>query len=72
MTDRHPPLTHFAWLAVAAGVLTIGLKAGSYLLTGSVGLLSDATCASLVEGVACDAPRMIPGKSRSSSQEGAP
>jgi len=42
MADQRPPLTRFAWFAVAAAVLTIGLKAGAYLLTGSVGLLSDA------------------------------
>src|SRR5215211_6681509 len=42
MTDQRPPLRRFAWLAVLAAVLTIGLKAGAYLLTGSVGLLSDA------------------------------
>ena len=36
------PLTRFAWLSIGAAVLTIGLKAGAYLLTGSVGLLSDA------------------------------
>src|SRR5918993_564566 len=42
MTDAHPPLTRFAWLAVGAAVATIGLKAGAYLMTGSVGLLSDA------------------------------
>ena len=35
-------LTRFAWLSVAAAVLTIGLKTTAYLLTGSVGLLSDA------------------------------
>ncbi|MCU0491566.1 MAG: cation diffusion facilitator family transporter [Chloroflexaceae bacterium] len=35
-------LTRFAWLSVAAAVVTIGLKAAAYLLTGSVGLLSDA------------------------------
>lgn len=35
-------LTRFAWLSIAAAVLTIGLKTGAYLLTGSVGLLSDA------------------------------
>lgn len=35
-------LTRFAWLSILAAVLTIGLKAGAYLLTGSVGLLSDA------------------------------
>lgn len=35
-------LTRFAWLSVAAALLTIGLKSGAYLLTGSVGLLSDA------------------------------
>lgn len=35
-------LTRFAWLSIGAAVLTIGLKSGAYLLTGSVGLLSDA------------------------------
>jgi len=35
-------LAKFAWLSIAAAVLTIGLKSGAYLLTGSVGLLSDA------------------------------
>jgi cation diffusion facilitator family transporter len=35
-------LTRFAWLSIAAAILTIGLKAIAYLLTGSVGLLSDA------------------------------
>ncbi|MEJ2711369.1 MAG: cation diffusion facilitator family transporter [Anaerolineales bacterium] len=35
-------LTRFAWLSIAAAVLTIGLKAIAYQLTGSVGLLSDA------------------------------
>jgi cation diffusion facilitator family transporter len=35
-------LTHYAWLSIAAAVATIGLKSGAYLLTGSVGLLSDA------------------------------
>jgi cation diffusion facilitator family transporter len=35
-------LTRFAWLSIAAAILTIGLKAMAYQLTGSVGLLSDA------------------------------
>lgn len=35
-------LTRFAWLSIAAAIMTIGLKSGAYLLTGSVGLLSDA------------------------------
>ena len=35
-------LTRFAWLSIAAALLTIGLKTVAYLLTGSVGLLSDA------------------------------
>lgn len=35
-------LTRFAWLSIVAAVVTIGLKTGAYLLTGSVGLLSDA------------------------------
>ena len=41
MNDRSS-LTRFAWLSIAAALLTIGLKAVAYLLTGSVGLLSDA------------------------------
>ena len=35
-------LTRFAWLSIAAALLTIGLKSLAYGLTGSVGLLSDA------------------------------
>jgi cation diffusion facilitator family transporter len=35
-------LTRFAWLSIAAAVATIALKASAYLITGSVGLLSDA------------------------------
>ncbi|MFQ5398599.1 MAG: cation diffusion facilitator family transporter [Anaerolineae bacterium] len=35
-------LTRFAWLSIGVAVFTIALKAGAYLLTGSVGLLSDA------------------------------
>jgi cation diffusion facilitator family transporter len=37
-----PSLTRFAWLSIAAALLTIGLKSAAYWLTGSVGLLSDA------------------------------
>ncbi len=35
-------LKRFAWLSIAAALVTMGLKATAYLLTGSVGLLSDA------------------------------
>ncbi|MCG2784494.1 MAG: cation diffusion facilitator family transporter [Anaerolineae bacterium] len=35
-------LTRFAWLSIAAALATIALKSIAYLLTGSVGLLSDA------------------------------
>ncbi len=35
-------LTRFAWLSIGAAVLTIGLKTVAYLLTDSVGMLSDA------------------------------
>ena len=38
----HVDLRKYAWLSILAAVLTIGLKTGAYLLTGSVGLLSDA------------------------------
>jgi cation diffusion facilitator family transporter len=35
-------LTKYAWLSIVAAIATIGLKGFAYLLTGSVGLLSDA------------------------------
>jgi len=35
-------LTRYAWLSIAAALATIGLKSIAYLLTGSMGLLSDA------------------------------
>ncbi|GGK64792.1 cation diffusion facilitator family transporter [Ornithinimicrobium pekingense] len=44
-STRHPQpedLTRFAWLSIAAALLTIGLKSTAWLMTGSVGLLSDA------------------------------
>ena len=37
-----PDLTRFAWMSIAAALATITLKAGAYLITDSVGLLSDA------------------------------
>jgi cation diffusion facilitator family transporter len=41
--SEHPiPLTRYAWLSVAAAIVTITMKATAYFLTGSVGLLSDA------------------------------
>ncbi|MET4078637.1 cation diffusion facilitator family transporter [Janibacter sp. UYMM211] len=35
-------LTRFAWLAIAAALVTIGMKTTAWLVTDSVGLLSDA------------------------------
>ena len=35
-------LTRYAWISIAAALVTIGLKSTAYYLTGSVGLLSDA------------------------------
>jgi cation diffusion facilitator family transporter len=35
-------LTRYAWLSIAAAIITIGLKTWAWWLTGSVGLLSDA------------------------------
>lgn len=37
-----PRLFRLLWLSIAAAVVTISLKTGAWLLTGSVGLLSDA------------------------------
>lgn len=42
MTTERAHLTRFAWLSIAAAILTIGLKSVAYFITGSVGLLSDA------------------------------
>jgi len=36
------PLKRYAWLSIAAALTTIALKFGAYLLTDSVGLLSDS------------------------------
>lgn len=41
MDDRQK-LMRFAWLSIATAVFTITLKYSAYMLTGSVGLLSDA------------------------------
>lgn len=40
--DKLATLTRFAWLSIAAAVATIGMKAGAYAFSGSVGLLSGA------------------------------
>jgi cation diffusion facilitator family transporter len=40
MSER--PRTFYAWLSLATSFVVIGLKFSAYLLTGSVGLLSDA------------------------------
>jgi cation diffusion facilitator family transporter len=36
------PLRRYAWLSIGAAILIIGIKFSAYLVTGSVGLLSDA------------------------------
>ncbi|HEY6042507.1 MAG TPA: cation transporter, partial [Anaerolineae bacterium] len=41
MVNRNA-LQKYAWLSVAAALVTIGLKSWAYFITGSVGLLSDA------------------------------
>jgi len=42
-TSQHPrSLTRYAWLSIAAALITIVMKAAAYFLTGSIGLLSDA------------------------------
>ena len=40
-TDRSS-LTRYAWLSIAAALVTIALKTWAWRITGSVGLLSDA------------------------------
>lgn len=41
-TARETSLKRYAWLSIAAAIATIGLKGGAWLITDSVGLLSDA------------------------------
>ena len=41
MTDR-PSLRRYAVISILAALATIALKGGAYVITGSVGLLSDA------------------------------
>ena len=41
-TIMRPSLARFAWLSIAAAVVTIVMKTVAWRLTGSVGLLSDA------------------------------
>jgi cation diffusion facilitator family transporter len=36
------PLTRYAWMSIIAAIVTITMKSAAYVLTGSVGLLSDA------------------------------
>ena len=42
VSNGRSSLTRFAWLSIAAAITTIAMKSIAYLLTGSVGLLSDA------------------------------
>jgi cation diffusion facilitator family transporter len=42
LMQHRASLTRFAWLSIGAAVATISLKTVAYLLTGSVGLFSDA------------------------------
>lgn len=59
MSNQHEPkgnrasLTRFAWISIGASVLTIALKSSAYLMTNSVGFLSDAveSLVNLVAGV---------------------
>ena len=39
---KQPSLTRYAWLSIAAAIVTILLKGAAWWMTGSVGLLSDA------------------------------
>jgi cation diffusion facilitator family transporter len=40
--NNHSSLTRFAWISIAAALVTMALKVAAYFLTGSIGLLSDA------------------------------
>jgi cation diffusion facilitator family transporter len=40
--EQSPSLKRYAWLSIGAALTTIALKGGAYVITDSVGLLSDA------------------------------
>ena len=42
MTENRSSLTRFAWISIAASLVTMALKSAAYLMTNSVGFLSDA------------------------------
>jgi len=42
LMQNRSSLTKFAWLSIGAALATIALKSGAYVLTNSIGLLSDA------------------------------
>jgi cation diffusion facilitator family transporter len=42
IAGRNRSITRFAWLSIAAAIVTIALKTAAYFFTNSVGLLSDA------------------------------
>ena len=52
-TGNRSSLTRFAWISIGASILTIALKSGAYMLTNSVGFLSDAveSLVNLVAGI---------------------
>jgi cation diffusion facilitator family transporter len=39
---QKPTLTGYAWISISAAIVTIGLKAAAYVVTGSISLYSDA------------------------------
>ena len=51
--NNRAALTRFAWISIGASILTIALKSSAYLMTNSVGFLSDAveSLVNLVAGV---------------------
>jgi divalent metal cation (Fe/Co/Zn/Cd) transporter len=58
MPDRRA-LPRYAWLSMAAAVVTIALKGLAFVLAGSVGLLSDAieSFVNLAGAAGCDLSR---------------
>jgi cation diffusion facilitator family transporter len=62
-------LLRFAWLSIAASIVTIVLKALAYRLTGSVGLLSDALESFVNLGAAAFTLGMLGLASRPPSEE---
>src|SRR5699024_1835976 len=66
--DERVDLRKFAWLSIAAAILTIALTTGAWAMTDSVGLLSDAAASPVKLGAAVVALIALTGAARPATE----